>query len=122
MNTELMHELLGSLSGHLRSDAPQEAADLQGLQDMLGRSLLAADLAQVKGSRFAFENADLFSTTQIPSDRAATLRALAEQLTGENAGAPEFRVFVREVPVRSTQLHASVPSWAAVAPVERTLG
>ena len=40
----------------------------------------------------------------------------------EPVAEPEFRVFVREVPVRSTQLHASSPLWAGGAAPERSLG
>lgn len=122
MNTQQVNELLGNLSGHLQVGARQETAGLQQLQDMLGRSLLADDVAQIKGSRFAFENADLFLAEQISPERAAALKIIAEQKTAENAPAPEFRMFLREVPVRSTQLHASVPLWAGGAKVERTLG
>ncbi|REG90365.1 hypothetical protein [Algoriphagus antarcticus] len=35
---------------------------------------------------------------------------------------PELKAFVREVPIRSTQIRASVPAWAAGAKVEKSIG
>lgn len=122
MDAEQANELLTALAGHLQAETPQETAEWQELQEILARSLLPDEPAQAKGSRFAFENADLFLSEQVAPARAAELRAIAEQQTGATPAEPEYRVFVREVPVRSTQLHASVPLWAGGAQVERTLG
>src|SRR5262245_15517138 len=122
MNAEQLNELLSGLSGHLQAEAPQDNERMQELLDMLGRSLLSNDLAQLKGSRFAFERGDLFLAEQITPEHAASLRALAKMRLAESAEAPEYRVFAREVPVRSTQLHASAPLWAGGAQVERSIG
>jgi hypothetical protein len=117
MDPQQRHAILSSLTGHLISSSEAQAAALQQLDQTLSRSLIADDLKQVKTSQFAYEAADLFSPEHIPASRAAALEASA-------AGAlePQYRVFAREVPVRSTQLHASVPPWAAGAAVDRTIG
>jgi hypothetical protein len=121
MNTQKLHSLLGNLSGHLVTDSPQQESELAQLQRLLARALLPEDVRQLKGSSFAFENADLFLPEHIPAERLDAIRATAEGAAA-GAAAPEYRVFVREVPVRSTQLHASVPLWAGGAAVERTAG
>ena len=121
MNKDQLYALLGSLSGHLLTSSPEEENELGSLHGLLSRSLLADDIAQLKATSFAFENADLFSTENIPRARLEALRSVAEMALDERVE-PEFRVFAREVPVRSPQLHASVPLWGAGAAVERTIG
>ena len=121
MNKKQFVTLLGSLSGHLVTASPQQEEEIQNLHQSLSRSLLPEDVQQLKASSFTFENADLFSLEQIPAERSAALNAIAEQQAATSAE-PEFRVFVREVPVRSALLHASVPPWASGAAVDQTLG
>jgi hypothetical protein len=121
MNTEQLHTLLGSLSGHLVTRVAREEKEIENLNKVLSRSLLPADLQDLKSTSFAFEGADLFSLDKVPALRRDALRSVADRKVQEDAE-PEFRAFVREVPVRSTQLHASVPLWAGGASVERTIG
>ena len=121
MNSEHFGRLLASLSGHLITRSPQEERQIQALNRSISRSLLHEDIQQLKGSRFAFEEADLFSPEQMPSERSDALRSITESKSIETAE-PEFRVFAREVPVRSTQLDVSVPLWAGGAAVDHTLG
>ena len=76
---------------------------------------------QLKATNFSFENSDIFSPGRVPAGRLAALRSIAERSVSPQAQ-PELRVFVREVPVRSPLLHASVPSWASGAAVDHTVG
>lgn len=120
MNTEQLHALLGSLSGHLTTRSQQQEEELKRLRQSLSRSRLPEDPRQFKESSFTFEQADLFFAGDIPPASLDSLRAAeGEAASGDE---PEFKVFVREVPVRSTQLHASVPLWAGGAAVDHTVG
>ncbi|MBI5473811.1 MAG: hypothetical protein HY961_15850 [Ignavibacteriae bacterium] len=119
MNAQQRRTLLGSLAGHLVADSPQQETDIQRLFTSLSRSVLPEDIQQLKATRFAFEGADLFAEENIPQQRISSLQAISERGVAEEA---EFRVFVREVPVRSTQLHASLPLWAGGAAVDHTIG
>jgi hypothetical protein len=121
VTTEELRTLLGNVAGHLVPTSSQPEHDLQRLDESLARSILPEQLEQLKGSRFVFENADLFLPEQISPERSAALQSIA-QLKATGLAEPEFRAFVREVPVRSTQLHASVPFWAAGAAVDHTIG
>lgn len=111
---------LDRLLGHLVIDFPQQEEAIQRLSNLLSRSLLQDEGQPVKGKGFAFENADLFSQETIPIDR---LNALQNILQAQRPGSePEFRVFAREVPIRSTQLYSSAPLWAGGAAVDLTIG
>lgn len=105
--------------GHLDAGTPARKKDLRQLQDFLSRAIIPEDITAFKGSNFSFENSDFLTAERIPEENAALLRLFE----GKKAPAElEFRVFVREVPVRSTQLHASSPLWAGGAQPERSLG
>lgn len=121
MNTKQLRTLLGSLAGHLVTNSPQQEKEYERLHQFLSRSLLPQDIQQLKGSNFSFENADLFAVENIPPAHSEFLQSLAESKAAGTTE-PEFRVFARESPVRSTQLPASVPLWAGGAAVERTIG
>ena len=121
MKREQLQVLLGSLSGHLQARTPREEKNIEKLNDFFLRSLLTEDVRQLKGSSFAFESADLFSVESIPPSRLRALQTLVQKKI-ESGAEPEFRAFAREVPVRSTQLHASTPLWAGGAAVETTIG
>ena len=119
MNTQQRRTLLSSFMGHLVVESLQQEREIQSLFSSLSRSILTEEIQQLKGTQFSFETADLFSDESIPEQRRNTLQAIAERgITAE----AEFRVFLREVPVRSTQLHASLPLWAGGAAVDHTIG
>jgi hypothetical protein len=121
MDTQKLHAMLGGLSGHLAAETPEQEREVGRLQQLLSRSLLSEDAGGLRARALSHEGADLFDAARIPAARAASIRAVAEARAA-SAEEPEFRVFVREVPVRSTQLHGSTPLWAGGAAVERTLG
>ncbi|MCI0524176.1 MAG: hypothetical protein L0Y75_02845 [Acidobacteria bacterium] len=119
MNAQQRLTLLSRIAGHLVAASPQQEKEIQSLYRSLSRSILTEDIEQLKGAQFAFERSDLFADENIPQQRLNTLNAIAERSAAEDI---EFRVFVRETPVRSTQLHASMPLWAGGAAVDHTIG
>jgi len=107
--------LWSRLIGHLTVD--EEGDEFSQLKDFLSRALLPEDARQLKASNFSFEGADVFSAENVGAERGAAIERLA-QTEAES----EFRVFVREVPLRSTQLLGSNPFWASGAALERSFG
>lgn len=87
------------------------------LRELLPRVLLTEDEQQLKATHFSFENADVFSPENVPFERRSEINLLAE-----TTAASDYRLFVREVPVRSTLLQGSSPSWASGAAAERSFG
>ncbi|QIG47350.1 hypothetical protein G5V57_06130 [Nordella sp. HKS 07] len=105
--------------GHLDASTPARRKDLKQLQSLLSRAQIPEDVAALKGSSFSFESSDFLAGATITDENAALLRTLETERAPEDL---QYRVFVREVPVRSTQLHASSPPWAAGALAEHSLG
>lgn len=105
--------------GHLDARTPARKKELKQLQGFLSRAILPDDMTSLKGSSFSIESADFLAAEKIPEENATLLRLFEKEKAPEEL---EFRVFVREVPVRSTQLHASSPLWAGGAALERSLG
>lgn len=121
MDTQKLRAILGGLSGHLVADSAEQEREVERLHYMLSRSLVPEDIKETKQTSFTFENADLFSEANIKEARAESIRSLAEMRVSAEAE-PEYRVFVREVPIRSTQIHGSLPLWAGGAAIERSIG
>ncbi len=105
--------LLSRLIGHL--SVVEQGEEFGQLQEFLARALLPEDAQQLKASDFSFEGADVFSPDNIAAGRGTEIERLAQ-----SEGEREFRVFLREVPVRSTQLHGSNPAWASGVAPERS--
>jgi hypothetical protein len=112
---------LANLSGHIETRSPEEEDALKTLQETLSRILPGEDLADLKQSSYSIESSDLFFTDSIKSEYSQRLAELSETASG-NLSESDLRVFVRDVPVRSTQIKGSVPLWAAGAAVEKSVG
>ena len=106
---------LSRVIGHLAVEERTE--EFAQLQDLLSHSAFPEDTQELAGSMFSFEGADLFSP-----ERVARVQSEAIERLARTSADPEYRLFVRQVPVRSTQLHGSNPSWASGAAPERSLG
>lgn len=119
MSTQLLNATLGSLLGYFVTDSSQRKNDYEKLQQLLSRSQLPDEPAQLKSSQFSFEGADLFSQEKMTPEGRAALQTLTQI---QSTAPAEYKVFARETAARSTQLPTSVPLWAAGAAVERTLG
>lgn len=111
---ETRQRFLSRVIGHLRIEERRE--EFAELQELLARSDFP-ETPELGGSRFSFEGADLFSPEGVAPAQREAIAKLA-QLSAD----PEFRVSVRQGPVRSTQLRGAVPLWAGGASAERTLG
>lgn len=107
--------LLTRLLGRLRTEEQRE--QFSQLEELLSRALLPDDLQQVKKTRFSFEAADLVAPENIPAELGQMVSRLARTEAEAN-----YRVALREVPLRSAQLHGSNPLWASGAAPEASLG
>lgn len=121
MNQKL-HDLLSRLTGHIATGPLSEDKNLQSLHHSLSKSLLPEDVLQLKSNTFQFESADFLSPSRVPAEISRALEGILEQQASPTADLPAYRVFLREVGIRSVQIPGAVPSWAAGSAVDHTLG
>jgi hypothetical protein len=110
------HSLLARLLGGLQIGDPS-LSEFARFEDFLSRTRFPDDLRQLKKSRFSFEGAQLVA----PENISAELGQLLDRLARTDAES-SYRLGVREVPLRSTQLHGSIPLWASGAAPEASFG
>jgi hypothetical protein len=121
MNQQELLDLLSGLSGHLQINTREDEKNLENLQESLSETVFNEELSSLKGSSFSFEKSDFLFKEKIAPERLNSLAKLSTRMAARKKD-PEFRVFAREVPVRSTQIAGSVPAWAGGAAVEKTIG
>ena len=118
---ENVFNLLSNLTGHLQAATSTEENSIIILQQNLAAALLGENIESVKNNLLAYENSDLFFTGRVPETRLNQIKDITAKVV-EGAGESNSRVFVRESPIRSSQIKGSIPVWAQGAAVEKTLG
>ncbi|MEO8399926.1 MAG: hypothetical protein ABI550_08960, partial [Ignavibacteriaceae bacterium] len=117
-----LFDLLTSISGHLKITSSQDEKLFESLQENLAEALPGEDITSVKNNFFSVEGSDLFFNEAISPNRLSRLKDASARISAKDESKSSLRVFVREVPIRSTQLKGSVPAWANGAAVEKTIG
>ncbi|HSI74803.1 MAG TPA: hypothetical protein VK957_02860, partial [Lunatimonas sp.] len=113
--------LLSSLFGNLDAHTSNQKKEWEASLPLAASALLKQDLTQIQNQSFTIDKTDLFYRDRADPQK---LKAIDEaSKAAVKAGkVSEMKVFVREVPVRSTQLPASVPLWAAGSKPSLTSG
>lgn len=152
MEKDQLASLLSSIFGHLNTDSSKDKKQWEEGIPLLAKSLLIQDSSEIKAESFSFERSELFFQDRIPKERIELIRREAAKVkvasdtpikesvepvvkrptvkvgakTSTTKVSTEeerrLKAFVREVPIRSTQIRASVPAWAAGAKVEKSIG
>lgn len=121
MEKDQLESLLSNIFGHLGSEKSSEKKQWDEGVPLLAKSLLIQDSAEVRDETFSFENSELFFQDRIPKKKIELLKKVAAT-TKITENEPSLKAFVREVPIKSTQIRASVPTWAAGAKVVSSIG
>lgn len=141
MENDQLEVLLANIFGHLEADKGKNKKEWESGVSLLAKTLLVQDFNQVKPDSFSFEDSELFFQERIPKDKVLLIKKEASKAKTKEPTAksrklqekkiadakeklkdPQFKAFVRDVPVRSTQVKNSVPAWAAGAKVAKTIG
>jgi hypothetical protein len=116
-----LFDTLAFLTGHLEVATARDRHAVDALHNKLAQALAHTDLATVRNRYFSVESSDLFFAEAIAPQERSRLVQLADRIA-KDTNPPELRVFVRDVPVRTTQMPGSIPAWAGGAAVADTLG
>ncbi len=122
MEKEHLVSLLATLTGHLHTTSPEEEQLIYNLQQTVANTLLQQDASLVTNQEFSFQSSDIFFTQNVKETRLSNIQQVVQGALATKIQQPDLRLFVRDVPIRSTQVTGSVPPWAAGARVSATYG
>jgi hypothetical protein len=103
METNKLTALLASLTGQLRTATKEDELKLEEIQTSLALALRRQDPATIRNQDFIFEQSDLFRLESQSIARLTKLNKIIKKVEEEKA-ATNTQVFIRSVPVRTTQL------------------
>jgi hypothetical protein len=121
MEKDRLNSLLSEVFGHLQLNSSEDAKLWEEGLPLLARNLLTSEDPKIRSDSFSFERSQLFAKERIKPAQMEKIRMQAE-IAEVKEQEPELKPFIREVPIRTTQIGSSVPAWAAGARVERTIG
>ncbi|MEI6652317.1 MAG: hypothetical protein WCL42_07055, partial [Chlorobiaceae bacterium] len=111
MPEKTLTTLLASLTGQIQTNNAQEEKALEQVQEKLACALLQQDPGTIRNQDFMFERSDLFASTNIEKKRLEKIDKIVERIKSRAPG--NQQVFVRTIPVRTTQVQGSTPAAAA---------
>ncbi|MEP6584386.1 MAG: hypothetical protein ABJA90_08960, partial [Ginsengibacter sp.] len=121
MAPEQLLALLETITGHLHTTSDAEEQSLHAVQEQIASSLINQDASTVSNQQFSFSDSDYFFRQNIQSGRLEKLDDIVSK-TLQKKDIGNYRVFVRDVPVRTTQVKGSVPDWATGAKLIDSFG
>ncbi len=122
MEKDLIQSLLSELISQLNVDTPTQRKALDSAIPEIAKALRFQPESSISSEKLTIQSADFFFSgvqNKTLSDRIE--KASKEASTLKNV-APDEKVFIREVPVRTTQVKGSVPTWAIGAKVDTSIG
>lgn len=122
MNETNLYALMASVMGHLHASSQEDEQRLSRLQELMGATFFDDNiLGTTTNQEFSFQSSDIFFTQNIKATRLTKIDETVNRiLSAGNTG--DYRVFIRDTPIRSTQISGSSPAWATGARVIDTIG
>lgn len=122
MEQDMIQSLLAQVFGQLQSESSQDKKSLdEGLKEF-AKAIRFQSLDSVSSSKLTVQSADFYFRPKLPKAEMSKVDRIISEAVADEAIEPETRVFVRETPIRSTQLAGSVPAWGQGAKVAKTIG
>lgn len=122
MEQDIIQSLLSQVFSQLKSDSPRERKSFdEGLTEF-AKAIPYQSPETFTPSKLTLQSADFFFQSQLPKKQQIRVDQLAEEVSKTASREIETRVFVREAPIRSTQLSGSIPAWGQGAKVDKTIG
>src|SRR4051812_4016422 len=103
MNQDQLVNTLTRLTGQLQATGKEEERLLEEAIETLAGTLLQQDPATLSNNLFEHEKSDLLFSDKVDERRLGKIREIAAKVM-ESKPTEELRAFLRDTPVRSTQL------------------
>ncbi len=98
---------LATLTGYINTSNEDEEKSVEKLQASIAEAILNQDPSTIRSKEFIFERSDLFLTSKIDSNRLKKINEVAANVK-KVAEPAKTNVFVRNTPVRSTQITGGI--------------
>ncbi|MBB1284626.1 hypothetical protein HRH25_09600 [Flavisolibacter sp. BT320] len=122
MNQQQLTAFLASVTGQLHPANKTEESAVEEVEKSIAGVLMQQEPASVTNRDFTFSRSDLFSGERnLPENRLKKLEKVVADARQAKKDVDQ-RLFVRDIPVRTTQLAGSTPIFAAGARVVNTIG
>ena len=119
MDTNQFSALIATLTGQLHATNASDELDIQKLQASIAEAVIHQDPATIRSKEFLFEKSDLLMSENIEVNRFKKIKDLAA-IVGNSSELSSTNVFVRNVPIRSTQITGSITAASAGVRVTTT--
>lgn len=117
MPTKNISALLATLTAQLHTTQSDQQQTLDDLQAIIARALLTQNPAGISSQEFLFERSDLLLSANLGAELEKADRIVERvknlQQSDDKFAEDEIRIFIRTLPVRTTQLQGSITSAAA---------
>ena len=121
MQQQTLTALLAAITGNLYASGDGEETQLDNLHEQLAQTLQHQDATSITNQSFSYQSSDFFFTQNIKGNRLEKIDERVRKILESNE-TNDLKVFVRDTPIRSTQVAGSIPDWAVGAKVFKTIG
>jgi hypothetical protein len=122
MEKTFLQTLLSQVVSQLHAETPAQRKKLESALPDLAKALKFQQESSFQAEKLTIQSADFFFSEVANKPLQARIDKVSDEAVSEKAEDPNSKIFIREVPLRSSQVAASVPTWAVGAKVEKTIG
>jgi hypothetical protein len=122
MEKDLLQSLLAEFYAQFEGNDSNEKSLLKEGIPILANSLQFQSASDALSEKLSIQSSDLFFRNRVADPKEIQLEKVVEESEKLKEKTPKTKVFVREVPIRTSQIKSSIPAWAIGAKVEKTIG
>jgi hypothetical protein len=122
MEKDLLQSLLSEIFLQLEGATLKETAAIKEGMPIVAQAMKFQSAEESQSEKLSIQSADFYFRDRMSSPKKIELEKLIKEVTKVKDKEPEKKVFIREVPVRTSQIKSSVPNWAIGAKVDKTIG
>ncbi|MDG1276723.1 MAG: hypothetical protein P8O16_05535 [Algoriphagus sp.] len=122
MEKDLLQDLLAEIFGQLEGANPKEVSAIKEGMPLVAQAMKFQSAEESQSEKLSIQSADFFFRERMSKPRQIELEKVVKEAVKVQEKEPNTKVFVREIPIRTSQIKSSVPAWAVGAKVDKTIG